>query len=119
MPPEVQLAVMPFVINATDIPERKNIVKVLKDLSGQHDGQDPAIAQAQQQIQQLQQQLREMAQGIEAQKANAASETAEANAAAQYARAILSIEQAKALAVSTGISQDSSIENQFTQGIKQ
>ena len=119
LPPEVQLAVMPFVINATDIPERKNIVKVLKDLSGQHDGQDPAVAQAQQQIQQLRQQLQEMAKGIEAQKANAASETAEANATAQYARAILSIEQAKALAVSTGISQDSSIENQFTQGIKQ
>jgi hypothetical protein len=58
LPGNVQAMLMPFVINATDLPYRKEMADMVRNGLGLGDGgQDPQVAQLQAQIQQLQQKL--------------------------------------------------------------
>lgn len=60
MPPELQAAMMPFYIEATDLPKRKEMAKMLRTALGQVDQNgeeiDPQVAQLKQQLQLVHQQ---------------------------------------------------------------
>lgn len=65
LPPELQAPLMPFFLEATDLPQRKEMADTLRKQMGQlgEDGQpqDPQVAMLKQQLQALQQQSEEMA----------------------------------------------------------
>lgn len=69
LPPQMQAPLIPFLIDATDLPKRHEMSALLRKALGQAapDGepQDPQVAQLQQQLDQLHQQSQQMAQQYE------------------------------------------------------
>jgi len=57
LPPNIQGMLMPFVINATDLPFRKEMADVVRNALGLGNGKDPVVAQLQAEVQKLQQEL--------------------------------------------------------------
>jgi hypothetical protein len=97
MPPEIQMAVIPFVVEASDLSKRKEIVEAIKGVTGQGQGaDDPEKAQMQQTIELLKKQVQALAEQPERIKAKASVIALHSKAHLDDARAEQIIEQTQA-----------------------